>query len=84
MCRAEHLLRGRIYTSKVGKDILIFHNSRASMDCDIHSEQPNVGSLRTYRSQLDLTYSYNRATYAHRVGHVSLGVKPDAVVGTPN
>ena len=66
------------YTSKVGKDILIFHNSRASMDRDIHSEQPNVGSLRTYRSQSDLTYSYNRAMgiamVAHRVGHVSLGV----------
>ena len=66
------------YTSKVGKDILIFHNSRASMDRDLHSEQPNVGSLRTYRSQSDLTYSYNRAMgiamIAHRVGHVSLGV----------
>ena len=66
------------YTSKVGKDILIFHNSRASMNRDLHSEQPNVGSLRTYRSQSDLTYSYNRAMgiamIAHRVGHVSLGV----------
>ena len=66
------------YTSKVGKDILIFHNSRASMDRDLHSEQPNVGSLRTYRSQSDLTYSYNRtmgiAMIAHHVGHVSLGV----------
>ena len=48
------------------------------MDRDFHSEQPNVGSLRTYRSQSDLTYSYNRAMgiamIAHRVGHVSLGV----------
>ena len=48
------------------------------MDRDLHSEQPNVGSLRTYRSQSDLTYSYNRAMgivmIAHRVGHVSLGV----------
>ena len=48
------------------------------MDRDIHSEQPNVGSLRTHRSQSDLTYSYNRAMgiamIAHRVGHVSLGV----------
>ena len=49
------------YTSKAGKDILIFHNSRASMDCDLHSEQPNVGYLRTYRSKSDLAYSYNRA-----------------------
>ena len=82
-------------TSKVGKDILIFHNSRASMDRDLHSEQPNVGSLRTYRSQSDLTYSYNRAMeiamIAHRVGHVSLGVarrsgrhaQPHTVAGTP-
>ena len=31
------------------------------MDRDLHSEQPNVGSLRTYRSQSDLAYSYNRA-----------------------
>ena len=58
------------YTSKAGKDILIFHNSRASMDRDLHSEQPNVGSLRTYRSQSDLAYSYNRtmgiAMIAHR------------------
>ena len=48
------------------------------MDRDLHSEQQNVGSLRTYRSQSDLTYSYNRAMgivmIAHRVGHVSLGV----------
>ena len=48
------------------------------MDRDLHSEQPNVGSLRTYRSQSDLTYSYNRAMgiamIAHHVGHVSLGV----------
>ena len=84
MCRAEHLLRGRIYTSKVGKDILIFHNSRASMDCDIHSEQPNVGSLRTYRSQLDLTYSYNRATWSPIVSAMFRWAWPDAVVGTPN
>ena len=48
------------------------------MDCDLHSEQPNVGSLRSYRSQSDLAYSYNRAMgiamIAHRrpclVGHV--------------
>ena len=58
------------YTSKAGKDILIFHNSRASMDRDLHSEQPNVGSLRTYRSQSDLAYSYNRAMEIAIVGHV--------------
>ena len=48
------------YTSKAGKDIFIFHNSRASMDRDLHSEQPNVGYLHTYRSKSDLAYSYNR------------------------
>ena len=31
------------------------------MDRDLHSEQPNVGSLCSYRSQSDLAYSYNRA-----------------------
>ena len=30
------------------------------MDRDLHSEQPNVGYLRTYRSKSDLAYSYNR------------------------
>ena len=57
------------------------------MDRDLHSEQPNVGSLRTYRSQSDLTYSYNRAMgiamIAHRVGHICWAW-PDAVAGTPN
>ena len=48
------------YTSKAGKDILIFHNTRASMDRDLHSEQPNAGYLRTYRSNSDLAYFYDR------------------------
>ena len=55
------------YTSKAGKDILILHNSRASMDRDLHSEQPNVGSLRAYRSQSDLVIHYNGISMiAHR------------------
>ena len=31
------------------------------MDRDLHSEQPNVGYLRTYRSKSDLAYSYTFA-----------------------
>ena len=57
------------YTSKAGKDILIFHNSRASMDRDLHSKQPNVGYLRTYRSKSDLAYSYNRAMGISMIAH---------------
>ena len=54
------------YTSKAGKDIIIFHNS---MDRDLHSEQPNVGSLRTYRSKSDLAYSYNCAMGIAMIAH---------------
>ena len=59
------------------------------MDRDLHSEQPNVGYLRTYRSKSDLAYSYNRAMGiamiahrrpylvgcgpTHRSGHAQLG-----------
>ena len=57
------------YTSKAGKDILIFHNSRASMDRNLPSEQPNVGYLRTYRSISDLAYSYNRAMGIAMIAH---------------
>ena len=39
------------------------------MDRDLHSEQPNVGSLRTYRSQSDLAYSYNRAMGIAMITH---------------
>ena len=39
------------------------------MDRDLHSEQPNVGSLRTYRSQSDLAYSYNRAMEIAMIAH---------------
>ena len=57
------------YTSKAGKDILIFHNSRASLDRNLHSEQPNVGYLRTYRSKSDLAYSCNRAIGIAMIAH---------------
>ena len=57
------------YTSKAGKNILIFHNSRSSMDRDLHSEQPNVGYLRTYLSKSDLAYSYNRAMGISMIAH---------------
>ena len=57
------------YTSKAGRDIFIFHNSRASMDRNLHSEQPNVGYLRTYRSKSDLAYSYNRAMGIAMIAH---------------
>ena len=59
------------------------------MDRDLHSEQPNVGYLRTYRSKSYLAYSYNRAMGiamiahrrpclvgrgpTHRSGHAQLG-----------
>ena len=59
------------------------------MDRDLHSEQPNVGYLRTYRSKSDLAYSCNRAMGiamiahrrpylvgrgpTHRSGHAQLG-----------
>ena len=59
------------------------------MDRDLHSEQPNVGYLRTYRSKSDLAYSNNRAMGiamiahrrpylvgrgpTHRSGHAQLG-----------
>ena len=39
------------------------------MDRDIHSEQPNVGYLRTYRSKSDLAYSYNRAMGISMIAH---------------
>ena len=39
------------------------------MDRDLHSEQPNVVSLRTYRSKSDLAYSYNRATGIAMIAH---------------
>ena len=72
------------YTSKAGKNILIFHNSRASMNRDLHSEQPNVGYLRTYRSKSDLAYSYNRAMGISTIAPSSAMFSwawPDAAVG---
>ena len=39
------------------------------MDRDLHSEQPNVGYLRTYRSKSDLAYSFNRAMGISMIAH---------------